>query len=486
MKRWWTIVIWTLLVVPLNGTAQDTAAAVQGDAQSSQADASAEPDEAPETVADALSLDELLDAVRSGRLAEEQANEMRMQRFRREQANQQQMLKDIIAEENRQEAISQSQESTYESNEPRIADLEDRLKERMGSLKELFGVLQQVASDAQAQFHVSLTQLEYPDRNDFLIDFAGRMGKANRLPEVSEIEALWFELQREMVESGRVVTRSLPVVDARGLEVEQDVTRVGLFNVVAQGKFLQYVPETGRLVEFARQPDARFLQGPRAIASGDEGYFPFAVDPVRGQLLSILTQAPNLRERIDQGGVIGYLIIAIGALGVLLAVWRFMSLTAESRRMRRQLKDLDHPSEDNALGRILMSYKEEEGLDIEALELKLGESVLREVPRINRHLPLLKIIAAVAPLMGLLGTVTGMIITFQAITLFGAGDPRLMAGGISQALITTVLGLSVAIPVLLLHNVVNSRARSMTDVLQQEAVAVVAAQAEQGQQAKSK
>ena len=154
--------------------------------------------------------------------------------------------------------------------------------------------------------------------------------------------------------------------------------------------------------------------------------------------------------------------------------------------MRKQLKDLNNPSADNSLGRILMSYKEDEGLDIEALELKLGESVLREVPKINRHLPLLKIIAAVAPLMGLLGTVTGMIVTFQAITLFGAGDPRLMAGGISQALITTVLGLSVAIPVLLLHNVVNSRARAMTDVLQQEAVAVVAAQAEQSQQAPSR
>ncbi len=486
MKIRGIITVWIALLMPLVTSAQEDAAAAQAAVESTAAEVATEPEDAPETIADALSLDELLEAVRSGRIAEEQANKQRMQRFRNEQANQQKMLKDVVAEENRQEAISKAREATFEDNESRIVELEDRLKERMGSLKELFGVLQQVASDAQAQFHVSLTQLEHPDRNDFLLDFAGRMGKANRLPEVSEIETLWFELQREMVESGRVVTRSLPVVDANGVEVEQDVTRVGLFNVVAQGKFLQYVPETGRLVEFSRQPDARFLQGPRALANGDEGYFPFAIDPVRGQLLSILTQAPNLRERVDQGGVIGYLIITIGALGVLLAVWRFASLAAESRRMRKQLKDLANPSEDNALGRILMSYKEEEGLDIEALELKLGESVLREVPKINRHLPLLKIIAAVAPLMGLLGTVTGMIVTFQAITLFGAGDPRLMAGGISQALITTVLGLSVAIPVLLLHNVVNSRARAMTDVLQQEAVAVVAAQAEQSQQAQSR
>ncbi len=447
-------------------------------------DAAAPAEEAAEEAAEnPVTLDGLLEAVRSGRLAESRSNEQRLTEFRRERNRRQQMLEDIIAEERRQEAISKEREARFEENEAAIGELEERLKERMGSLKELFGVLQQVSSDAQAQFHVSLTQLEFAERNEFLIDFAGRMGKANRLPELSEIEKLWFELQREMVESGRVVTQTMPVVTSEGLEEQRPVTRVGLFNVVADGKFLQYVPETGRLLEFSRQPDSRFLQGPRAFASGETGYFPFAIDPVRGQLLTILTQAPNLRERIGQGGVIGYIIISIGICGVLLALWRFVSLSLESRRIRSQLADLEHPRDDNSLGRILKAYREDRELDVEALELKMGESVLREVPHINRHLPLLKIIAAVAPLMGLLGTVTGMIITFQAITLFGAGDPRLMAGGISQALITTVLGLTVAIPTLLLHNVVQGRAQVITDILQHEAVAVVAERAERDQPA---
>lgn len=428
-----------------------------------------------------MTLDGLLEAVRTGRIAESQANKERLASFRDENADRQKMLKDIIAEEHRQEAISKERETRFEGNEKTIGELEDRLKERMGSLKELFGVLQQVASDAQAQFHSSLTQLEYPQRTDFLIDFAGRMGQANRLPELSEIEKLWFELQREMVESGRVVTRTQAVVDARGQEVERQVTRVGLFNVVADGKYLQYVPETGRLLEFARQPESRYMQGPRAFASGEEEIFPFAIDPVRGQLLAILTQAPNLRERVDQGGVIGYIIITLGIFGVLLAVVRLVILMLETRRIHRQLGELDKPTGDNALGRILLAYRQVAGLDIDTLELKMGESVLREVPRITRYLPLLKIIAAVAPLMGLLGTVTGMIITFQAITLFGAGDPRLMAGGISQALITTVLGLTVAIPTLLLHSIVQGRAKVLTDILQHEAVAVIAGQAEKAQ-----
>jgi biopolymer transport protein ExbB len=430
---------------------------------------------------ESMSLDELLEAVRSGRMAESQQNQQRLDEFRGARSDQRRLLEEIRAEEKRQEAISQEREAQFEVNEAEISELEDRLKERMGSLKELFGVLQQVASDAQAQFHVSLTQLEHPERTDFLVDFAGRMGQANRLPQLSEIEKLWYELQREMVESGRIVTREQSIVDSEGNEVLQPVTRFGLFNAVTGGKYLQYIPETGRLLEFARQPEARYRAGPETWDDGETDVFPMAVDPVRGQLMAILTQAPNLRERVGQGGVIGYIIISLGVFGVLLAAWRLLDLLQESRRIRAQLGNLGQPKDDNALGRILLSCQAGDSLDIESLEFRMGESVLREVPRINRHLPLLKIIAGVAPLMGLLGTVTGMIITFQAITLFGAGDPRLMAGGISQALITTVLGLTVAIPILLLHNVVQSRARALTDILQHEAVAVVADQAERKQ-----
>ncbi|MEM0954517.1 MAG: MotA/TolQ/ExbB proton channel family protein [Pseudomonadota bacterium] len=469
--------LWVLVLFHSQAWSQDAAGTP------AEAEAAADAAELSLETEDPVTLDGLLEAVRSGRLAEDKTNQVRLAEFRQERARRDKMLQDILAEEQRQEAISKRREAQFELNEAEISELEDRLRERMGSLKELFGVLQQVSSDAQAQFYNSLTQLEYPERTDFLLQFAGRMGKANRLPALDEIETLWFELQREMVESGRVVTRSLPVLSADGVEERRPVTRVGLFNVVADGKFLQYIPETGRLVEFSRQPDGRFLQGPQALDKGVSGYFPFAIDPVRGQLLQVLTQAPNLRERVGQGGVIGYIIISIGIFGVLLAVYRVFVLAMESNRIRKQLADLDHPSDNNALGRILQAYHEDRELDIEALELKMGESVLREVPAINRHLPLLKIIAAVAPLMGLLGTVTGMIITFQAITLFGAGDPRLMAGGISQALITTVLGLTVAIPTLLLHNVVQGRATALTDILQHEAVAVVAARAEENQAA---
>ena len=426
----------------------------------------------------AMTLQGLLQSVKEGRSADQQENRARLERFAREQSRQEELLAQIRSRRAQLEATSTERETSYEENELMIGELEERLQARMGSLKELFGVLQQVASDAQAQFHVSLTELEHPGRSEFLIDFAGRMGQANRLPAISEIERLWFELQQEMTESGRVVVGARNVVSREGIEESQQVARIGLFNAVANGQYLQFIPETQRLVEFSRQPATRYLGGPKALADGDSGTIAFAVDPVRGQLLEILTQAPNLGERVAQGGPIGYTIIALGIAGVLLALWRLIVLARESVVIRRQLRNLGDIRDDNAVGRIIWAAREDEKLDVETLELRIGEAVLEEVPRINRHLPLLKIIAAVAPLMGLLGTVTGMIVTFQAITLFGAGDPRLMAGGISQALITTVLGLCVAIPMLLLHNLVQGRARGITEILQQRAVALVAERSE--------
>ncbi len=427
----------------------------------------------------AIDLQQLLKDVQQGRAADQADNQRRIREFQAEQARQQQLLDDITARREALEARSAEMESRFEKNELTIADLEDRLQERMGGLKELFGVLQQTASDAQAQFYLSLSQLEHPDRNAFLVDFAGRMGQANRLPAISEIERLWFELQREMTESGRIVTRDINVVDAEGIEEPQSVTRIGLFNVVSEGKFLRYVPETGRLLEFARQPGTRYMSGPSDLASGKAATFPFAVDPTRGQLLQILTQAPNLTERVAQGGAIGYTIIGLGLAGLLLALSRMAILLVRGFAIKKQLTDMQNPSDKNALGRILIAARADDVPDAETLELRMGEAVMRELPRINAYIPILKIIAAVAPLMGLLGTVTGMILTFQAITLFGAGDPRLMAGGISQALMTTVLGLCVAIPMLLLHNLVQMRARTITEILQNEAVGQVAERTEE-------
>ena len=380
--------------------------------------------------------------------------------------------------------MSHQHEQAFEKNEQEIGQLQDRLFERLGSLKELFGVLQLVSNDAQGQFENSLVQMHYPDRTAKLKEFSEKMGQTSNLPTIEEIEALWFELQREMTESGKIVQSKQVVLNKDGKEEKVDVTRVGTFNLIADGKYLQRIPETGRLIEFSRQPNSRYMTGASEIESANGTIIPFTIDPIRGQLIALKGTEPNLIERVQQGGVIGYIILSLGFIVVLIAIIRYITLLIEGKRIAKQLTELDKPGS-NPLGRVLKVYQDNTNEDIDSLELKLGEAILREVPRVNRGLPFIKLTAAIAPLLGLLGTVTGMIITFQAITLFGAGDPKLMAGGISQALVTTVLGLVVAIPTLFLHNIVQGQATKITETLEQESIALVALQIEEANSEKA-
>lgn len=425
-----------------------------------------------------ITADSLLEEVRQGATRDARENAQRLQRFRQAREQQQELLAALQAEHDEQDTLSERQERRFEENDQQIAVLQERLTQRLGTLRELFGVLQQVSSDAQAQFYNSLTQIQYPERIEYLGEFTQKMGQTTVLPSIEEIERLWFELQREMTETGKIYRGTHPVVTRSGQVIEQEVVRVGSFNLVSDGKYLQFIPETGRIVEYGRQPSSRNLKGARELTSDRGGdLVAFTLDPTRGQLLGLLVAVPNLFERVGQGGIIGYVILSLGLVAVIIAVVRFTMLMLIQSKVRWQIQNPHHPG-DNPLGRILSEYTSHKERDIETLELKMGEAVMREVPKINRGLSFLKIIAAVAPLMGLLGTVTGMIITFQAIVLFGAGDPKMMAGGISQALVTTVLGLTVAIPTLLMHNLVQSRAKAITEVLEQEAVAIVAEQSD--------
>ncbi|MEJ8569211.1 MotA/TolQ/ExbB proton channel family protein [Elongatibacter sediminis] len=437
---------------------------------------------APATAAESVSLDELLQQVKRGRVADAEENRTRLQEFQRNRANQQQALADLKAERAREEQRSATLEARFATNDEEIIELERALQERLGDLKELFGVLQQAAGDARGNFDSSLTQVQYPERSEWLTEFAQKMGSTNRLPTLQEIERLWFELQREMTESSKVSRFTTTVVSAEGEEQQREVVRVGLFNVVSDDKYLEYVQETGRLVELARQPQSRFTNRAEELFEADSGMTAFGVDPTRGQLLGLLVQAPSLIERIKQGQIVGYTIITLGVIGLAIALWRLLILTGVGAKIRSQSRNLEKPG-NNPLGRVIKIAHDHPNVDVEGLELKLGEAILKETPKLNAMLPFLKIIAVVAPLLGLLGTVTGMIITFQAITLYGAGDPKLMAGGISTALITTVLGLCVAIPMVFLHTLVASRARRLTQILQEEAAGMLSERAEQQQTA---
>ncbi len=433
---------------------------------------------------EALSLDDLLDLVEQGAVRDNEEMRAREAAFREARGQQQRLLEQANAEKAAEERRSQRLENSYGENERRIAALKQTRDERLGALKELFGVTQQVAGDARSKFESSVTNVQYPDRSQFLTELVDKLGSGIELPSVEEMERLWWELQREMTESSKVVRFNADVISLDGQREPTEVVRVGLFNIVSDGKYLTYRQETGNVTELGRQPEqGRFTSSTADIVGAAPGeVVRFGLDPTLGGVLNSLVGRPNLVERIQQGALVGYLIIALGIIGLLISLERLVSLTLASRKVTAQLKS-DTPSDDNALGRVLKVYHGNKGLDTETLELKLGEAIFKETPKLNRALLFIQIISVVAPLMGLLGTVTGMIKTFQAITLYGTGDPKLMAGGISQALVTTVLGLSVAIPMVLLHTVVSGRSRRIVQILQEQSTGIVAEHAEAQQKA---
>lgn len=425
----------------------------------------------------ALNLDALLKQLEQGQFEQNKQNRQREKEFAGKRSQQDQMLRLGIQARDAALATSERMETQFEENEFKLADLNEAMNKRLGSLKELFGVLQQVSGDTKSKFQNSIISAQIPGRAEFLDDLAQSMGASSKLASIEEIERVWFEMQREMTESGKVTLFTTDVIEAGGKKVSKEVLRVGPFALAADGKYLDYNGTTGSVAELVRQPAGRFGDSVTALQQSSGGLIEFGLDPTGGSILKLLVQAPSLKERVEQGGIVGYIILAVGFVGLLIAIWRFIALFIEGAKVHRQLKSATF-KDNNSLGRVMKAKDDYPQADTEALELHLTEAILGEVPKLGRSLSIIKVISVVAPLMGLLGTVSGMINTFQAITLFGTGDPKLMAGGISTALVTTVLGLVVAIPMTLLYAILNTRSKSIVYILQEQAAGVIAERAE--------
>ena len=429
--------------------------------------------------AEPMNLDALLKTLEQGKSAQSEQNKQREQEFAARQNEQVQMLKNTQAKRNQMLSESERLETQFEENEIKLANLTDTLSKRMGSLKELFGVLQQVAGDSSNKFATSVVSAQLPGRSTFMDELAQKMGSTSKLASIEDIEKVWFELQREMTEQGKVSRFNTDVIVDGGNKVQKEVVRVGAFNLISDGQYLEYTPATNTISQLTRQPSSRFTATAADLQQASTGVVPFALDPTGGSILGLLVQAPDTSEQVHQGGAVGYVILGVGLLALLIALERFVSLMLMGGKIRRQLKD-DTARDDNPLGRVMKVKDQYPNVAYDTLELKLSEAILREMPKITRNLTLIKIISVVAPLLGLLGTVTGMINTFQAITLFGTGDPKLMAGGISQALVTTVLGLVVAIPTVFLYTLLNTRSKGLLLILQEQSAGIIAERSEKG------
>ena len=438
---------------------------------------------AQETDVDApTNLDKLLELVKEGKSKEQSENTKREAEFKAARDQQDQILKAEQRELARQERIADQLEEEFRKNQEKLRIAEEAYLKQLGSLNELFGHMQSITTDSRVTFESSLTAAEFgKDREKFLGDLTQKMGESTELPTIEEIERVWYEIMREMKATGEVSRFTATVINVDGTQTECDVVRVGVYNAVCGNSYLEYVPTKGQYQFLARQPAGRYTSSAGRVSNADasSGYISFSVDPSGpsgGALLANLVQNPSLLERINQGGIIGYIILAIGGITLLYAIYKYVMLYMMGREVEAQLAS-STPNSNNPLGRVLKVGASHMKETIDRLELKLAEAIMAERPSIERGISFVKIVSVVAPLAGLLGTVTGMIVTFQQITLFGTGDPKIMAGGISQALVTTVLGLVVAIPTTLAHSFLQSSARSVVDVLEEQATGIVAEKA---------
>jgi len=432
--------------------------------------------------ADTAAIDELLELVRDGMSKDAQAQKARLAQFKNEVAKQDGMINQAQQEKRNLENTSASLELEFARNEKELAKQQERLTERMGSLKEMFGVLQQVAGDTKGVFESSIISAKYEGRQVFLDTLIGKTSSTSELPSMEDLEKLWFEMHQQVTQSGKIEKYNVTVTNTEGEKTQQEIMQVGSFNAIAKSGYLIWDVETQSLVELAKQPASYMSGSAEDLLEAKPGeQVGFWLDPSRGSLLSILLQTAGLGERIQQGGTVGYVILALGLVALIIAIERLIKLSRISRSIESQLQQTQ-ASDDNPLGRVMKAYDmntQGKTIDIEALELNVSEAIAKEMPDINRHISWLKIIAAVAPLLGLLGTVTGMINTFEVMALFGTGDPKLMAGGISQALVTTIQGLVVAIPAVLLHTLVNERSKSILHILEEKALGMLAQFAEE-------
>ena len=357
----------------------------------------------------------------------------------------------------------------FDKNEKTLSELEEKLTLKLGNLGEMFGVVKQVSGQTRGEFKNSITNIDNPDRDLFLKNLA----ESKKLPDLADISALWVELVKEIRNAESIKVFNTNVVSADGANEQLEILRIGTFSITHEGMFLKHLVDTNQVEFLPSQPSGVSKRKLKSLQNEKEGTFVIDIDPTRGAILDKLIQKKTFFQRIADGGLVGYVIILLGLAGVALAGERIYVLRNILESIKKQ-EESDVVDDNNLLGMLIKTAKENINESLDSLELILDEKVQSITPTIEVRVKAIKLIATVAPLLGLLGTVIGMIETFQAITLFGTGDPKLMAGGISQALVTTMLGLIVAAPLLFMHSYAENYSKTIISFLEEKASGIVA------------
>ncbi|MEE9272418.1 MAG: MotA/TolQ/ExbB proton channel family protein [Robiginitomaculum sp.] len=423
------------------------------------------------------SVNDLLQKVRANSAKTASENAAREAEFRKRRDTQGAKLAQAQAELDKLERQARKIQSTFDANKSQIQSMKDDLKSRQGEFSEVFGLARKKAGEFKATLESSIINSQYPGRTEVL----AKISESDALPSTDQLNSIWKTMLSEIKYQRQVATFDAPVANTGTDSAATSVTRVGPFSIFtkAEGKYLEYKAPTKEgdiaLTYLAKQPPKAIASAAKKVINAGPDQVVFGpVDPTKGSLLKALEDVPGPWERFLQGGIIGWIIMAgVFAIGALIGIFKIFQLLGISAAVKSQKKRAQ-ASGKNPLGRIMQTYEGVKDRDEELIELKLDETILRESPKLEWGLNFIKLGAGIAPLLGLLGTVVGMIQTFQAMMVFGVGDPQLMAGGISKALVTTMLGLIAAIPLLILHSFCSSLARGIQSTLEEQSAGIVA------------
>ncbi|QUJ70313.1 MotA/TolQ/ExbB proton channel family protein (plasmid) [Photobacterium sp. GJ3] len=422
--------------------------------------------------ANALAVDGLVQQSRQDQKSEKAHQQVRESGFKQTEAQIRAERDALLAERKKLNEETDRLSDIFGKNEQSLAQLEEELRLESGSLGELFGVVRQTAKDLDAELDTSVTTA---DRNQHT-DVVKKIVDAKALPSLKQLNGLWQGMLEQIHASAELRKVSVPLVNGEGYESEVEAYRLGSIGLIGEQGYLAWHADRHVATPYLKQPEHAPVSSQIAALS-ETGVQMAVVDPSRGKMLAQLAHTPSLMDRLAQGGVVGQIILGLLAIGGVIALYRGGKLLVIRQQIKSQLKNPQQPG-NNPLGRVLSVYDKEQNRTVEALELRLLETIVDEQQGLERGLSMLKLLAALAPMLGLLGTVTGMIETFQVITQFGNGDPKVMAGGISMALVTTVLGLVSAMPLLLAHNLLSTQADVIRNILEKQGISLVAAEAE--------
>ena len=348
-----------------------------------------------------------------------------------------------------EEARNKRLEDLFEDNELKLSELETELQIKLGVLGELFGVARQMAGELNADSESAYNFSEFPNRTAALQE----IGKI-KVHNLKNLEDLWVLHLNEIASSGEIKEIKANIINSNGDIQPSNLVRYGPFNMVQGKSFVKPDIANNAFSVLPKQPDRGITKTFRSHYKSD-GYSVAAIDPTRGFLLSLYLDKPSTFERVAQGKLIGFIIVVIGLSGLIFAAYRYYSLNLYANSIKSKSEADVFNQIDN------LSTK---STTIDTFERECDEILLTINGNLNWGVNWIKFLAAVAPLLGLLGTVIGMIETFQAITVFGTGDPKQMAGGISQALVTTMLGLIFAAPLLAMYTLLSEK---VSDILQE-------------------